>query len=98
MDDRDLGCSFKKKYLMKLYHSRKSIQKMDKDQVVRLHGNYIRVISIFLILAGILSVMGIWGILAAPFEYTAPGVVLILWPWIMQSAFLSRIKKEQASS
>jgi hypothetical protein len=83
---------------MKIYHSRKSIQKMGKEQVLRLHSSYIRVISFFLIVGGLLSIMGIWGYLSPSFEYAAPIVVLVLWPWIMQSAFLSRVKKKQASS
>lgn len=83
---------------MKLYHSRKSIKEMSKAQVSRLHGIYIRFISVILILAGLISIMAIWDYLSSPFVYSAPVVVLILWPWIMQSAFLARTKNEQAAS
>ncbi len=83
---------------MKIYHSRKSIKEMNKAQVTRLHGLYIRIISIILVIAGLLSIMAIWDYLLPPFVYSAPVAVLILWPWIMQSAFLARIKNEQAGS
>ncbi len=83
---------------MKVYHSRKSIKEMNQAQVIRLHGLYIRFISIILVIAGFLSILAIWDYLSSFFVYSAPVAVLILWPWIMQSAFLARIKNEQAAS
>lgn len=83
---------------MKIYHSRKNLKKMESDELTRLHRLYIRVISIFLLVGGILSGMGIWDYLSPPFIYSAPVIVLILWPWIMQSAYMARKKNEQTTS
>ncbi len=83
---------------MKIYHSRKNLKKMESEELTRLHRLYIRVISIFLSVGGILSLMGIWDYLSPPFIYSAPVIVLVIWPWIMQSAYMARKKKEKAAS
>ncbi len=62
-----------------------------------LHQRYVRLISVLLILAAAISLLSIWEVIAYYYTYTAPAMVLVLWPWIMQSAFMARLKKEQAA-
>jgi hypothetical protein len=82
---------------LKIYHSRREIKEIGFDALKSLHQRYVQVISVLLIIAAAISLLSIWEVLASYYTYTAPALVLILWPWIMQSAFMARLKKEQAA-